>query len=44
MKTSLAIAALLLTTSAAMAQAEVVVASDDFNRADETPLVVGGNW
>jgi hypothetical protein len=34
----------LLTASAAMAQAEVVVASDNFNRADETPLVVGGNW
>src|SRR5262245_10826769 len=34
----------LLATSVARAQAEVVVASDNFNRADESPLTVGGNW
>ena len=43
---ALAIATLLplLVTTAVRAQAEVVVASDNFNRADETPLVVDGNW
>ena len=43
---ALAIATLfpLLVTTAVRAQAEVVVASDSFNRADETPLAVGGNW
>lgn len=43
---ALAIATLLplLVTSVAKAQAEVVVASDNFNRAGETPLTVGGNW
>ncbi len=43
---ALAIATLfpVLATTLARAQAEVDVASDDFNRADETPFVVGGNW
>jgi len=34
----------LLVTTVATAQAEIVVASDNFNRANESPLVVGGNW
>jgi hypothetical protein len=35
---------LLLITPAANAQGETIVASDNFNRPDETPFAVGGNW
>src|SRR5262245_44059084 len=35
---------LLSMTPQASAQVETVIAADDFNRANETPLVVGGNW
>ncbi|MEZ4330271.1 MAG: carboxypeptidase-like regulatory domain-containing protein [Myxococcota bacterium] len=41
---ALLVLALLLIGSSASAQSGVVLASDDFARADELPLTVGGNW
>ena len=42
---AMAIAMLLPVWATSRAKAaEVVVASDNFNRADESPLTVGGNW
>jgi hypothetical protein len=32
------------TITAAFTNPNLVIAADDFNRADETPLTVGGNW
>jgi hypothetical protein len=37
-------AMLLLTTPLAHAQAETVIASDNFNRPNESPFAVNGNW